>query len=169
MSGIWEVYLWRVTGKNIRNNSGNCHIYIKKKSKPSIKLNRTTHALQTKGKQNNQLSLPSDRNVAFASPVITMSACRYSADVIKVSGNVGLLSFEYNFYMKREFRLSRCNGTLKILWCFIIHQDEHYKLVRCFYIVFCSLFPKDEPFRLICKTSKEDAQKTLQVKLITQQ
>ena len=26
MSGIWEVYLWRVTGKNIRNNSGNCHI-----------------------------------------------------------------------------------------------------------------------------------------------
>ena len=24
MSGIWEVYLWRVTGKNIRNNSGNC-------------------------------------------------------------------------------------------------------------------------------------------------
>ena len=26
MSVIWEVYLWRVTGKNIRNNSGNCHI-----------------------------------------------------------------------------------------------------------------------------------------------
>ena len=26
MSGIWEVYLWRVTGKNIRSNSGNCHI-----------------------------------------------------------------------------------------------------------------------------------------------
>ena len=26
MFGIWELYLWRVTGKNIRNNSGNCHI-----------------------------------------------------------------------------------------------------------------------------------------------
>ena len=26
MSGIWEVYLWRVTGKYIRNNSENCHI-----------------------------------------------------------------------------------------------------------------------------------------------
>ena len=26
MSGIWEVYLWSVTGKNNRNNSGNCHI-----------------------------------------------------------------------------------------------------------------------------------------------
>ena len=26
MSGIWEVYLWRVIGKNIRNNSVNCHI-----------------------------------------------------------------------------------------------------------------------------------------------
>ena len=26
MSGIWEVYLWCVTGKNIRNNSGNCHV-----------------------------------------------------------------------------------------------------------------------------------------------
>ena len=26
MSGIWEVYLWRVIGKNIRNNSGNCLI-----------------------------------------------------------------------------------------------------------------------------------------------
>ena len=31
MSGIWEVYLWRVTGKNIRNNSGNCHIVGMKK------------------------------------------------------------------------------------------------------------------------------------------
>ena len=26
MSRIWEVYLLRVTGKNIGNNSGNCHI-----------------------------------------------------------------------------------------------------------------------------------------------
>ena len=26
MSGIWEVYLWRVIDKSIRNNSGNCHI-----------------------------------------------------------------------------------------------------------------------------------------------
>ena len=26
MSGILEVYLWLVIGKNIRNNSGNCHI-----------------------------------------------------------------------------------------------------------------------------------------------
>ena len=26
MSGILEVYLWRVSGKNIRNNSGNCDI-----------------------------------------------------------------------------------------------------------------------------------------------
>ena len=26
MSGIWEVFLWRAIGKNIRNNSENCHI-----------------------------------------------------------------------------------------------------------------------------------------------
>ena len=26
MSGIFEVYLWLVIGKSIRNNSGNCHI-----------------------------------------------------------------------------------------------------------------------------------------------
>ena len=26
MSGILEVYLWLVIGKNIKNNSGNCHI-----------------------------------------------------------------------------------------------------------------------------------------------